>query len=61
MASFAAMLSSYFKSFESSEHGNNLIDLPFQSWNVIEFSSLLLPVLLALRNLLHCDFLSTSC
>ena len=47
------MFSPYFKSFESSDYGNKSIDLPFQSWNIIEFSSPLLLSPLALRNLLY--------
>ena len=43
---FAARLDPYFKSWFC----NNLIDLPFQSSNDIEFHSPLLLVLFALRN-----------
>ena len=44
MVSLAAMFNPYFKSFEGSDYCNKPVDLPFQSWNVIEFSS---PLLLA--------------
>ena len=61
MVSFAAMLSPNFQSCEVCDYGNKPIDLPFQSWNITEFSSSLLLVLFALRNLLHCIIQSTSC
>ena len=44
MRTFAAMLVPYFKSSECCDYGNNFIDLPFQSGNVIAFRLLLLVV-----------------
>ena len=61
MVSFVEMLSPYFKSIEGSDYGKKSIDFSFQNWNVIEFSSPLLLNPGALRNLLNCIHISTSC
>ena len=61
MDSFAAMFSTYFKSLEGNDYGNKPTDLPFRTGNVIEFSSPLLLVLLALRTFLHSIYVASHC
>ena len=50
MGTFAANLGLNFKSCETSDYGNKPIDLPFQSRNVTEFSSLFAACFFLQRN-----------
>ena len=61
MGTFAAMLGPYHKSCESCDYGNIPIDLPFQIWYAVEFSSpILLLVPFALSNLFTLHIISIS-